>query len=259
MLPLSEHFEEAPCPGLPEAALPLEEINDNEFSGAGSAARMNERLGEFSGALNVERWPGQDVIKRATDVAGAIAALILFGPLMALVALVLKLQGGPIVFAHERLGRNGKPFPCFKFRTMVVDAEAKLEALLQSDPEARSEWERDHKLQNDPRITRIGAVLRETSLDELPQFFNVLRGEMSLVGPRPITRSEVVKYGKKFFWYMKCRPGITGIWQVSGRNDVSYEERVDLDMDYALTQAFWRDVSIMLRTVGVVLSKTGAR
>lgn len=197
-------------------------------------------------------------LKRAIDIAGAITGIVLFGPLMLIVAALIKREGGDAIFAHERLGRNGAAFKCLKFRTMVPDAKERLAALLASDPEARAEWERDHKLCRDPRITPLGAFLRKTSLDELPQFFNVLRGEMSLVGPRPITAAEREKYGENFALYARCRPGVTGIWQVSGRNNISYPARVALDSQYALNQSVMLDTAIMLKTFGVIASGAGS-
>lgn len=200
-------------------------------------------------------------VKRAVDILGAVAGIVLFGPLMLIIAALVKREGGDAIFAHERLGRNGQPFLCLKFRTMVPDAKERLAALLASDPCARAEWERDHKLTNDPRITALGAFLRKTSLDELPQFFNVLRGEMSLVGPRPITAAEREKYGDDFSSYAQCRPGITGIWQVSGRNNISYAARVALDVQYAVNQSIMLDAAILFRTFGVMASgsNSGAR
>ncbi len=196
--------------------------------------------------------------KRSLDIAAAVVGLVIFGPLMIVISTILFLQGGPVFFAHERIGLNGRKFRCLKFRTMATDAEARLEALLAADPAARAEWERDHKLRDDPRVTAIGKFLRETSLDELPQFLNILRGEMSLVGPRPITAKEAPKYGDKFALYTQCKPGVTGLWQVSGRNDVSYEERVALDADYASNPSLARDVAIIFRTFGVVILRKGA-
>ena len=202
---------------------------------------------------------GVGLIKRCVDVMGAIAGIVLFGPLMLAIAALVAAEGGGAIFAHERIGRGGKPFRCMKFRTMVPDAKERLAALLESDPQARAEWEKDQKLSRDPRITRLGAFLRRTSLDELPQFFNVLKGDMSLVGPRPIVADEIARYGDKFPLYAKCRPGITGIWQVSGRNDTSYAHRVALDAHYAMNQTLPLDLSIMIRTFGAVVSGDGAR
>ena len=165
---------------------------------------------------------------------------------------------GPVIFKHRRVGKDGKEFPCYKFRSMCVDADVKLKELLENDPEARAEWEKDFKLKNDPRITRSGAFLRRTSLDELPQLFNVLKGEMSLVGPRPIIRDEVPRYGKFIDdFYMVC-PGVTGMWQTSGRSDVSYDERVQMDTWYVRNWNVWFDVVLIWRTIGVVLGKKGA-
>lgn len=216
---------------------------------------MIERQGASWGASLADAKP----VKRAIDVAGAIVGLVLFGPLMLVIALMVKREGGSAIFAHERIGWSGEKFRCLKFRTMVPDAGERLAAHLAANKSAREEWARDHKLRNDPRITRLGAFLRKTSLDELPQFFNVLRGEMSLVGPRPITAEEIRKYGDGFAYYTRCRPGITGIWQVSGRNDVSYPARVALDTQYALNQSIYFDCVILLRTFGVIASGAGAR
>lgn len=227
------------------------------FSGTGfsrSEARTDRSLEMQSSVA------GADAMKRAVDICGAIVGIILFGPLMALIAILLTLtERGGAIFAHERIGRGGKPFRCLKFRTMAPDAQERLAALLDADPAARAEWERDQKLKDDPRITPLGAFLRRTSLDELPQFFNVLRGEMSLVGPRPIVADEIRRYGDRFPLYARCRPGITGIWQVSGRNDTSYAFRVRLDAYYAENQRLSLDVLIMLKTFSVVISGDGAR
>jgi lipopolysaccharide/colanic/teichoic acid biosynthesis glycosyltransferase len=184
--------------------------------------------------------------------------LLFFLPVMALVAAAVALQdGGPAIFAHKRLGRNGKPFLCYKFRSMRVDAEARLAAVLAADPAAREEWARDHKLRRDPRVTPLGDFLRRSSLDELPQFFNVLRGEMSLVGPRPIVEAERIKYGRRFEHYCAVKPGITGLWQISGRNDVAYRTRVALDTCYAKNKSLGLDLYILVMTVPSVLRARG--
>ena len=189
----------------------------------------------------------------------AIISLIFFAPLMCLIAVAVYVQdGGPIIFAHRRIGQNGRTFYCFKFRSMAVDAEERLTALLEEDPEARAEWEQDHKLRRDPRITRLGAFLRKTSLDELPQLFNVLRGDMCLVGPRPIVEAEVVKYGRRFDDYCAVKPGITGLWQVSGRNDTSYRTRVALDCVYARNRTLMLDAYILVCTLPAVLARRGS-
>lgn len=157
-----------------------------------------------------------------------------------------------------RIGKNGKPFPCYKFRSMCVDAKIKLEELLETDPEAKAEWERDFKLRNDPRVTKSGAFLRKTSLDELPQIFNVLKGEMSLVGPRPIIHEELERYGEYVDDYLMVKPGITGMWQVSGRSDIDYEERVLLDSWYVRNWSVWIDIVMLFKTFKVVLLRKGA-
>ncbi|MGA0606740.1 sugar transferase [Phenylobacterium sp. VNQ135] len=197
-----------------------------------------------------------------TDVMNfsiALAALIFLAPLMIVVAILVYAQdGGPALFGHKRLGRDGRHFKCLKFRSMAVDAEARLAELLARDPAARAEWEKDHKLRNDPRVTKLGAFLRKSSLDELPQLFNVLRGEMSLVGPRPIVDAEVAKYGRRFRQYCAVKPGITGLWQVSGRNDTSYRSRVAMDCIYARRRNAVMDFKIMVATVPAVLLSRGS-
>jgi Undecaprenyl-phosphate galactose phosphotransferase WbaP len=199
------------------------------------------------------------IAKRALDVIGAGLGLVLLAPFFLVVALLVRADGGPAFFAHQRVGRGGKLFGCLKFRSMVIDSQARLEALLASDPAARAEWEATRKLKNDPRITRIGRFLRSTSLDELPQLINVLRGEMSLVGPRPVQEAEIDRYyGASAAHYMAVRPGITGLWQVSGRSETSYESRVALDVSYVSRPSLLADLSILLRTPVAVLSRRGA-
>lgn len=190
----------------------------------------------------------------------ALLLLLLFAPLMLAVAwMIWRTDGRPIVFAHYRVGRHGRLFQCLKFRTMVRDAQPLLERLLREDAAAREQWAREQKLDNDPRITPIGRFLRSTSLDELPQLVNVLTGDMALVGPRPITVPELERYGFARWHYLNVRPGMTGLWQVSGRNDVSYEERVRLDRRYVEQRNLRTDVGILLQTVKVVLARDGAR
>lgn len=194
------------------------------------------------------------------DQLAALLLLLLLSPVMAVVALLIwRADGAPILFGHYRVGQHGRLFRCLKFRSMYRNSEQMLKDLLAQDPAARAEWERDHKLQNDPRITPIGHFLRRTSLDELPQLFNVLRGEMSLVGPRPITVAELPRYGRVRWHYLSVRPGMTGLWQVSGRNDVSYDERVELDRRYVESDSLRMRLSILWRTVDVVLHGSGAR
>ena len=199
------------------------------------------------------------IAKRALDMIGAGLGLVLLSPFFLIVALMVRADGGPAFFAHQRVGRGGKLFGCLKFRSMVIDSQARLEALLAIDPAARAEWEATRKLKNDPRITRIGRFLRSTSLDELPQLINVLRGEMSLVGPRPVQVAEIDRYyGASAAHYMAVRPGITGLWQVSGRSETSYESRVALDVSYVSRPSMLTDLSILLRTPVAVLSRRGA-
>ena len=178
--------------------------------------------------------------------------------LLAITLLVWQAGGAPIFFGHYRVGRDGRLFRCLKFRTMRVDAEQALARLLATDAEARAEWQRDQKLARDPRITPIGRILRKTSLDELPQLINVMRGEMCFVGPRPVTPAELTRYGAVRWHYVSVTPGITGLWQVSGRNRTTYDQRVALDKQYVETRNLWRDMVILARTVHVVLTGHGA-
>jgi exopolysaccharide production protein ExoY len=198
-------------------------------------------------------------LKRGLDIGGALALLLLGLPVFALIALCVKADGGPALFAHERVGRGGRRFGCLKFRSMVTDADQRLAALLERDPVARAEWAARRKLKRDPRVTWIGRFLRASSLDELPQVFNVLRGEMSLVGPRPVQATELaVHYGAAAEHYASVRPGITGLWQVSGRSDTSYTARVALDVGYATRPSLRTDLKILLRTPAAVLLRRGA-
>ncbi|MBE0963579.1 sugar transferase, partial [Escherichia coli] len=170
----------------------------------------------------------------------------------------VKKDGGPAIYSHERIGKGGKIFKCLKFRSMVTNSKEVLEDLLSKDIQAKQEWEATFKLKNDPRITKIGHFLRRTSLDELPQLFNVLKGEMSLVGPRPIITAELEKYNDEVAYYLLSKPGMTGLWQVSGRSDVDYETRVYLDTWYVKNWSMWNDIAILFKTIGVVLKKDGA-
>lgn len=195
--------------------------------------------------------------KRVLDVAGAITLLLLFSPIILVISLLQLTQAGGVLFTHTRIGRFGEEFGCLKFRTMAPDADQRLKNLLDSDLGAREEWRDTRKLTDDPRITGLGNLLRRSSMDELPQLLNVLRGEMSLVGPRPVTASELSKYGEARHSYLALRPGLTGKWQVSGRNDVSYDERVQLDQAYASNLGLLVDLTILVQTVAVVLGATG--
>ena len=198
-------------------------------------------------------------IKFVFDWVATIVGGICISPLFLLIALWVWLDSpGPVIFKQKRVGQNGKEFFCYKFRTMCTDAQEKLDKLLEQDPEARKEWEENFKLKNDPRITHSGEFLRSTSLDELPQIFNVLKGEMSLVGPRPIIKDEIHYYGKYINDYYMVRPGITGMWQTSGRSDTGYEQRVQMDTWYVRNWDFWFDIVLLWRTVKVVINREGA-
>ncbi|PWJ22173.1 sugar transferase [Jannaschia seohaensis] len=200
-----------------------------------------------------------DLWKSFFDRLVAVIALLILFPLMATVAVAILISDGrPIFFGHARVGRYGRVFHCLKFRTMVRDAEDRLQTLLASDPVARREWESHRKLRHDPRVLPFGGLLRKLSIDELPQFLNVLRGDMSLVGPRPITAEELGGYGANAAAYMSVRPGVTGLWQVSGRSGLEFSDRVRLDMAYVATRSFLGDLRIILRTPLVVLRGSGA-
>ncbi len=199
------------------------------------------------------------LVTEAMNFAIAVAAILFLSPLLVVLAVMIWLQdGGSPIFAHRRIGRDGRHFWCLKFRTMLVDAEDRLADLLERDPVARAEWEKDHKLRNDPRVTRLGLFLRKSSLDELPQLFNVLKGEMSLVGPRPIVDAEAAKYGRRFRHYCAVKPGITGLWQVSGRNDTTYRTRVAMDCIYARRRNAFMDAKVLVATVPAVLIARGS-
>ncbi|WP_170336797.1 sugar transferase [Ruegeria arenilitoris] len=195
--------------------------------------------------------------KRALDILLTLILAPVFVPLILMLALIVRFDGGPAFFGHARVGRDGKPFMCWKIRTMVPDAETKLAAYLEDNADAKAEWHEARKLRSDPRITFTGSFLRQTSLDELPQIWNVARGDMSFVGPRPIVESELELYGENQIAYTALRPGITGLWQISGRNDVQYAERVRLDKEYHETMSLRKDLTILVKTAGVVLRRTG--
>lgn len=198
--------------------------------------------------------------KRMFDYIVGITLLIILGMPLAVISVMIRLTSpGPAIFKHRRMGRDGRSFHCYKFRTMYKDSEERLMKILEKDPGARDEWENSWKLKHDPRITQIGNFLRKTSLDELPQIFNVLKGEMSLVGPRPVVQDEITKYYKDAAKLcFSVLPGITGLWQVSGRSDTSYEHRISLDSWYVRNWNLWLDIVIIIKTVGVVLKKEGA-
>lgn len=201
----------------------------------------------------VARW-----LKRSFDLVVSVLLLLLLLPLFLYLVLQVRASGGNAFYGHVRVGRNGRSFPCYKFRTMVPNSREVLEQLLRESPVAKAEWEREFKLKDDPRITPIGDFLRRTSLDELPQLWNVLKGEMSLVGPRPVVQDELAKYGEDVSYYLQVRPGMTGLWQVSGRNDVDYEKRVALDAWYVRNWSLWNDIVILIMTTKAVLRRDGA-
>ena len=199
--------------------------------------------------------------KRAMDILLAMLMLLAAAPVMLIFAVLIRLDGGPAFYGHVRIGRHGREFSCMKFRSMVTNGDEVLGRHLAANPAARIEWEVSRKLRNDPRVTWLGRFLRATSLDELPQLFNVLNGDMSLVGPRPVVMVELERhYGPEAQdAYLSVRPGVTGLWQVSGRSDVSYDQRVALDTEYVRNASFGTDLTILWRTVGVVLIGRGAR
>jgi len=197
--------------------------------------------------------------KRVVDIVLALSGIILLAPLLIICfALTALTSPGPALFRHRRVGFNGKHFDCLKFRTMVTDAPERLRRLLESDPLAAAEWTANRKLRNDPRITAIGAILRKSSLDELPQLFNVLKGDMSIVGPRPVTDEELERYSSSISAYLSCRPGITGLWQVSGRSTTTYNKRVACDTFYARNWSMSLDAKIMVVTIPALLVSDNA-
>jgi len=203
--------------------------------------------------------PRARVIKRAFDIIAAIFALLLLSPVMLCLYFIVGRDGGNPIYAHRRVGKNGNTFDCLKFRSMIVNSDEVLKQHLSENPAARAEWMQSHKLSNDPRITSIGRFMRESSLDELPQLLNVLRGEMSIVGPRPIVTEEQSKYGEYLPYYLEMVPGITGLWQTSGRSNTSYRERVLLDVWYSRNWSIWHDLVIILRTVPALINSLGAK
>ncbi len=198
-------------------------------------------------------------IKRILDLTVAVLLLLPAIPFAAAIALAIVLDSrGPVFFAHTRIGKGNRQFRLWKFRTMVRDADTVLEQHLKAHPDLRAEWLETHKLKNDPRVTRVGRLLRRSSLDELPQLISVLRGEMSMVGPRPIVADEVPKYGPMFDLYLQVRPGLTGLWQSSGRADTSYRSRIALDLRYLQERTLWLDLWVLLKTIRVVMLGHGA-
>lgn len=229
-----------------------------EAAAAGAIASAEPRALETTNLRRSASVITRAGAKRLLDILGAIVLGLVFAPLMLAIVVLMHREGGSVIFKHRRVGRGGKTFECLKFRTMVPNADHVLRSLLERDPELKAEWLRDHKLRNDPRITHLGRFLRRTSLDELPQLWNVFRGEMSLVGPRPVVREELLRYGRNVRTYLAAKPGITGLWQVTGRNDTDYRRRVVLDTYYVRNQNLLLDLYILVKTTGVVLGGSGA-
>ncbi len=221
----------------------------NEYADSAGVQRVHVSLGPTTASQS---------IKRCFDVVLGMALIIVFSPFLALIAVLVKRDGGPAVFGHVRVGLNGRRFRCLKFRSMVVNADQVLKHLLDTDPQARAEWEREFKLKDDVRVTRVGRFLRRTSLDELPQLWNVVRGDMSLVGPRPVIDQELARYGADVDYYLMAKPGMTGLWQVSGRSNTDYATRVSLDVAYVKNWSLLRDITILFKTFKVVVQGSGA-
>jgi len=197
--------------------------------------------------------------KRFVDLIGALFLGLLSSPIIAVAALATRFSSeGPVLYRQIRIGRGNRAFTALKFRTMWMNADERLDDYLARDPALREQWERVAKLKNDPRVTRVGRFLRRFSLDELPQLWNVLTGEMSLIGPRPIVVEEIEKYGLDYTAYQRVRPGLTGLWQVSGRNDTTYQQRVDYDSYYVRNWSLWLDAKILIKTFRAVISGVGA-
>ena len=228
----------------------------NQFDrGLGQSLLAERRLSSFDTA-----WNTNPLWKSCLDKSLAAVSLLFFTPLILMISIIVYFtQGKGIIYRSIRIGENERPFACLKFRTMVPDADSCLEEFLCNDISARDNWIKYRKLENDPRVTCIGRFLRKSSLDELPQLWNVLRGEMSIVGPRPIMADEATKYGSDFKYYLATRPGITGLWQVNGRSDANYDARVQLDKSYVQNRSLLLDLKIILTTVRVVLLQKGAR
>lgn len=271
-----QHLQAAPQPSTPDASdllHPMSSTADTRTIAKGSHPRSTPSLTATSPRLAVGRVPRRDFIReapeaapstvaelaaRSLDIAFALGLAVVFSPVLLAATVMLGLSDGPVLFRQARLGRGGREFAVYKFRTMVPDAPRLLEEVLAKDPALRAEWEQTFKLKNDPRVTPIGRFLRKTSLDELPQLWNIIKGDMSLVGPRPIEPFEIAKYGRYSRHYFSQRPGLTGLWQVSGRSDASYQRRVVLDAYYAKHRSLWLNLKIILKTVRVVLTGNGA-
>lgn len=197
------------------------------------------------------------IVKRLFDFFAALVGSIVTLPFFLIIAIMIKLDSkGPVFFIHHRVGKNGKPLPILKFRTMVVGAENMIKDFT---PEQKKEWEKNFKLEHDPRVTRIGHFLRKTSIDELPQLYNILAGQLSIVGPRPVTKEEIDKYGDKKDKILSVTPGLTGWWACNGRSDINYVERMELELYYVEHASLWLDIKIIFKTVQIVITHKGAR
>ena len=229
-------------------------------AGRASAARAASTTPEECPSPRIGLSAVGYALKRAFDLGSVVVILALFGWLMILIAIAVRVSGGSkVIYGHTRVGRNGQLFQCLKFRSMVANSDEVLRHLLETDPDARAQWDRDFKLKDDPRITRIGRFIRKTSLDELPQLWNVIKGEMSIVGPRPVVQAEFDQYyGGAREHYLSVPPGLTGLWQVSGRNDLDYAQRVELDKLYVDNSNILYDFVIVMRTVKVMVVRRGA-
>jgi undecaprenyl-phosphate galactose phosphotransferase len=228
------------------------DINDSRLlQGQAKAPSLSEML-----SCEIKHFP----LKRAFDIIFSLSVLILCSPLFLILAFMVRISSkGNVFYYQERIGRNGDHFHCYKFRTMFADADRRLNEILKNDPVKRREWEQKRKLKNDPRITPIGNFLRKTSLDELPQFWNVLKGDLSVVGPRPVVQDEIIThYGQKADKILSIRPGITGLWQVSGRSDVSYQARIALDEQYVKNRSFFLDLKLVALTIPSMITRKGA-
>ena len=231
---------------------------------------MEFRFGDQTGSLTDDTYAHEDFdgspdgeeisVKRVFDIVAASLGLLFLAPMLFVVGVLIRLQDGEkALYSQPRWGLNGETFQCLKLRSMVPNAAEKLQEVLDNDPEARIEWERTQKLTNDPRITPLGKFIRATSIDELPQLLNIIRGDMSIVGPRPIPLYERPKYGEDFAHYSSVRPGLTGLWQTSGRSNTTYDERIQLDKQYVQTRTFTGDLWIIVKTVPAVLLSVGAK
>lgn len=239
-------------------AIPLTSASDAEHSLIAPASPLQPVPADIAVARYTAQSPRLDM-RRLIDITGSAVLLIVFAPVLLVLALLVKLSdGGTPLFGHNRIGEGGRVFSCLKFRSMCVGAEARLKSLFEEKPELRDEWLRTQKLEDDPRVTPLGRFLRTTSMDELPQLINVLRGEMSLVGPRPIVSSELSQYGRFARYYLSVRPGLTGLWQVSGRSDTSYRRRVAADILYVRSRSLSLDALILFKTFPAVFKCRGS-